>query len=387
MEIRVVCSSMDNICVLFQSGTSGHYAGAGNPERAGRLLAVQSALRALERPAQWVEATRTATDAEIALVHSPEFLQKTQRQVDELSGSRRRTVHWSDLERRDTVMSANSLIVARRATGAVLQALTAIQKGVPSTTFVAVRPPGHHACADETAGFCLLNNVAIAVRVAQQMGYQRILTVDFDVHHGDGTEKVFAGERGVVYFSTHRISARRSDDFYFPGTGQPSAHRNVINVPIALSAQARATLVRSYTERLGRELLRLKFVPDLVLVSAGFDAVATESDGGLGLLPQDYYEITKAIVAVARRSPVISVLEGGYALVPGGLGECCTHHVRALQDRRPPSVKSVKTRLPATSAEKAATKRKATGVQRQQKLNEKRGLTKTGKRGSGAKRV
>ncbi|MCA9158452.1 MAG: histone deacetylase, partial [Planctomycetales bacterium] len=200
--------------------------------------------------------------------------------------------------------------------------------GEDTSAFCLVRPPGHHALADRAMGFCLLNNVAIAARLAtSQLGVQRVMIVDFDVHHGNGTQAIFWEDAQVAYFSMHRAS-------FYPNTGLESevgtaaCKGTTCNIEISLGTPRTELL-----ERFRSELTKFSeaFRPELVIISAGFDAHRDDPLGSLGLLTEDFAVITQMIMDVARRHAggrVVSVLEGGYN--PEALSDCVTEHLETL---------------------------------------------------------
>jgi acetoin utilization deacetylase AcuC-like enzyme len=227
----------------------------------------------------------------------------------------------------DTWLSPGSIQAARRAAGAVAAAVRRVAAGEADRAFCAVRPPGHHAGAERPMGFCVYSNVAIGVRVARAAGLQRIAVVDFDVHHGNGTQDLVAGDRDCLFASIHQWPG-------WPGSGGPDepGAANVINAGVRPFAP-REVWRRSF-EGLIEQVAA--FEPDLIVVSAGFDAHAGEplevSDAAQQLEAEDFGWATRAIVAAAKgraRGRVVSSLEGGYDLQ--ALGRSAVAHVRALQ--------------------------------------------------------
>jgi acetoin utilization deacetylase AcuC-like enzyme len=225
----------------------------------------------------------------------------------------------------DTWLSPGSIRAARRAAGAVAAAVRRVAAGEADRAFCAVRPPGHHAGADSPMGFCLYSNVAIGARAAQAAGLQRVAVVDFDVHHGNGTQELLADDPDCLFASIHQWPG-------WPGSGGPNepTPSNVIN------AGVRPFAPREVWRRAFEGLMEqvAVFEPDLILVSAGFDAHAHEpvSDADQQLEPEDFAWATRAIIAASRgraRGRVVSSLEGGYDL--DALGRSALAHVRALQ--------------------------------------------------------
>jgi len=224
----------------------------------------------------------------------------------------------------DTILSAGSLTAARRAAGAVVAATRAVAAGQGTRAFCAVRPPGHHAEPGVAMGFCVFSNIAVAARVAQASGLSRVAIVDFDVHHGNGTQAVFETDASVFFASIHQSPL-------YPGTGDPSESGvgNVANATVAPNAPREAW-------RKGFEGLMDQvdgFAPELILVSAGFDAHARDPLAQQRLEAEDFAWATRAIVSVANRrcgGRIVSSLEGGYDLE--ALGRSAAAHVRALQE-------------------------------------------------------
>ena len=224
----------------------------------------------------------------------------------------------------DTEMSAGSLVAARRAAGAVAAAARAVADGEIQRAFCAVRPPGHHAGPRTAMGFCLFSNVAVGARVAQSNGLSKVAVVDFDVHHGNGTQSVFEDDSTVLFASVHESPA-------YPGTGDPdeTGVGNVVNAIVAPQA-SRESWRAAFESLMGRVDA---FSPDLILISAGFDAHARDPLAHQALEAEDFAWATRAIVSVANRrcgGRIVSSLEGGYDLE--ALGRSAVAHVRALQE-------------------------------------------------------
>jgi acetoin utilization deacetylase AcuC-like enzyme len=262
---------------------------------------------------------RAATEEELLLCHTREYLSTAKRDVE--SGR-------PYLSTGDTDITPNSWEVAARAAGGVLNAVDAVVSGKARNAFCAVRPPGHHATPNRGMGFCLFNNVAIAARHAQRKhGLARVLIVDWDVHHGNGTQDIFYSDPSVFFFSTHQWPL-------YPGTGRADETGE--------GAGRGATMNRPFPAGSGRaEILGAvqgsllpaaeRFQPDLVLISAGFDSRAGDPLGRFTLTDRDFADLTRTAIEIADRyacGRVVSVLEGGYNLE--GLARASAAHVEAL---------------------------------------------------------
>ena len=278
-----------------------HQAGAGHPERPERIAAVLEALRAPELTPQvvWTEAV-PAGRAALERVHPAAYL-------DGLAALAGRGGGALDP---DTYLGARSwdgaLASAGVAIGAVDAALARTGGGGGGTAFGATRPPGHHALPDRAMGFCFLNNVAVAARHAQACGCARVLIVDWDVHHGNGTQAVFAADPSVRFVSMHQYP-------WYPGTGAEDERGvgNVFNVPRP-PGLPRALYVRDLLAAV--EAATGSWRPDLLLISAGFDSLAGDPLGGFTLEPEDMACWTTTLRERLNPAPVAVVLEGGYRL-------------------------------------------------------------------------
>jgi len=222
----------------------------------------------------------------------------------------------------DTSMNAKSLSAALRAAGAVVSATDAVMAGDASNAFCAVRPPGHHATPTRPMGFCIFNNVAIgAMHAIEQHGLERVAVLDFDVHHGNGTEDAFHEDPRVMLCSTFQHP-------YYPYCGADSSNEHIINVPLPAMTDGRG--FREAVERFWIPALD-EFSPQMVFVSAGFDAHRDDPLAYLKLDDEDYRWVTEKLMDVAGRHAggrVVSTLEGGYNTE--ALGRCVVEHVRAL---------------------------------------------------------
>lgn len=228
----------------------------------------------------------------------------------------------------DTVVSGRSYDVALQATGAVVDAVERVVRGEDSSAFCLSRPPGHHALADKAMGFCLFNHVAVAARVATEiLGLERVLIVDFDVHHGNGTQAIFWEDPRVGFFSIHRSP-------FYPHTGlkdeigERAGTGTTRNVPITFGVSRKEQL-ENFALSLGGFAKRMS--PQLVLVSAGFDSHRLDPVGSLGLESEDFSTITDEVIRIAQKyaeGRIVSVLEGGYN--PLVLAECVGQHVEEL---------------------------------------------------------
>jgi len=225
----------------------------------------------------------------------------------------------------DTVMNPQTLEAIRRAAGAAVAAVDDVMTGAADNAFVAARPPGHHAGPRTPMGFCFVNNIAVAARHAQAAhGAERVAIVDFDVHHGNGTQDIFWSDESVMFCSTHQAP-------FYPGTGGPGEtgeHGTIVNAPL-FAGSGGDTFREALVDRI---LPRLRgFKPDLILVSAGFDAHMDDPLGGLRLREVDFGDVTKRLMEIADAccgGRLVSLLEGGYDM--SALSRCVDAHVLAL---------------------------------------------------------
>lgn len=296
----------------------GHQPGPEHPERPERLAAVLEALEAAEDLRLERREAPHVTVEELLRVHRREYVEAITH-----ASPRHGLIRLDD----DTWMSAGSLDAARRAAGAVVAAVRDVAAGRTDRAFCAVRPPGHHAEPETFMGFCIFSNVAVGARAAQDAGLGRIAVVDFDVHHGNGTQAAFSGQEGLFFASVQQWPM-------WPNSGHPRQPHaaniaNAIVAPGASPAQWRSAF-ESVLERVDA------WAPDLIMISAGFDAHERDPIGGYegqSLTEEDFAWATAAIMSVARsrtKGRVVSALEGGYDLA--ALARSAVAHVRALQE-------------------------------------------------------
>ncbi len=273
-----------------------HDTGSYHPESILRLKAINSAVDNIKDRLLYIEPI-SVSDEILGLVHSVEHIQSIKDICINGGGS-------IDA---DTICSSESFDAASKAVGAGIVALDAIKKGIIDRAFCAVRPPGHHATPDQAMGFCLFNNIAIAARYAQKIGYQKVMIIDFDVHHGNGTQDAFYHDSTVFYFSSHQA-------FAYPGTGMESekgagAGEGYTANYLVMPDSGDKELLEIYENDLPKDISL--FDPDIVLVSAGYDLHESDPLAQLNVTTDGIRAIVRSILGSAD-VPYLFLLEGGY---------------------------------------------------------------------------
>ncbi|MGQ3686272.1 MAG: histone deacetylase family protein [Candidatus Loosdrechtia sp.] len=296
-----------------------HDTGDSHPENAKRLKNTVKHLRTISLWTQLrIERPRVASSEEIAVIHPQTYIQSIKKTADAGGG-------WIDS---DTIVSTGSYNAAVHAVGAALTASDLIMSGENTNAFCLVRPPGHHATPTRAMGFCLFNTVAIAAKYLQsQYHLEKILIIDWDVHHGNGTQEAFYDDPTVMYLSLHRYP-------FYPGsgkkeeTGRDKGNGYTINMPLPATITAKE-YSELFTNTLEQNIHR--FAPEFIIISAGFDTYKKDPIGGLHLDKDDFGVLTDIVIKFAKEycsGRIISCLEGGYHLTD--LPLCIDAHLKAL---------------------------------------------------------
>lgn len=290
-----------------------HDPGTGHPECPARLHAVIQAVHAALPMLEW-QHSPPAERHQLALAHGNDLLEKI------LGADFLESFHIDA----DTVMSTKSKSAALHAAGAGIAAADAVMRGDIKQAFCAVRPPGHHATRHTAMGFCLFNNIAVcAAHLLSEHPLQRIAIVDFDVHHGNGTEDIFRNEERVFYMSTHEAGI-------YPNTGSGDDNREMrLNNALLLPGSGGENFRAVWKQKLLPELTA--YQPEIILISAGFDAHRLDPLANLNVQADDYFWLSSELARIASehsKGRIISMLEGGYSLT--ALRECSVAHLRGL---------------------------------------------------------
>ncbi|MFW8590575.1 histone deacetylase family protein [Glaciecola sp. 2405UD65-10] len=305
MSVTIVSSPKCNL----------HNMGDEHPEQPGRLHQINDQLIAsgLEYVVHFANATPVSKET-LALAHDKDFIQSIFDRAPKEDWER----IWID---DDTIMMDKSLDAALYSAGAVVNAVDMVMAKETTSAFCAVRPPGHHAGHNTSSGFCIFNNVAVGAKYAMaQYGLKRIAIVDFDVHHGDGTQDIVKDDERIMFCSSFQHP-------FYPFTGDSAAREGIINVPIPAGTKGSEyrELVNHWFDAID------KFAPELIFVSAGFDAHAEDDLAHLRLVEEDYVWLTEQIKILSEKhcgGKIVSVLEGGYAL--SALARSAVAHIKTL---------------------------------------------------------
>ena len=291
-----------------------HDTGPGHPERVDRVKVVNEELKKLDEKIKWFE-PKLFNHTIIEKVHNKNYLEKISISFPK-SG-----IQFLD---GDTIVSPGSKQAALDAIGSIILGIDQVVNKEFKNTFCSVRPPGHHAESDKAMGFCIYNNVAVgAAYLLHHYQYKKVAIIDYDVHHGNGTQEIFYNNPNVLYISTHQYP-------FYPGTGsvnEKGASNNILNIPLDPGTSSDV-----YFNSFENVLKKLKsFNPEFILLSSGFDAHQKDPLAQVNLKSKDFYEITKRIMNVADNicdGRIVSILEGGYDL--DALKESAYEHVKAL---------------------------------------------------------
>jgi acetoin utilization deacetylase AcuC-like enzyme/formylglycine-generating enzyme required for sulfatase activity len=299
-----------------------HKTTAGHPESPQRLVAIVENLKAKKIYSELFRITPSPVQMEwLTKIHSTEYIERARESCEQGAGY---------LDSLDVPISSKSYDAALMAAGGVLSAIDAVMEGKIRNAFCAVRPPGHHAVEDGALGFCIFNNIAIGTKYIQEKyGLPKVLIVDWDVHHGNGTQAAFYDDPNVLYFSVHRYP-------FYPGTGSEMEKgideglNYIINVPLPAGSTD-----KDYLKAFEKELkpAALSFSPDFVLISAGFDAHTDDPLGGMKVTEEGFTQMTQIVKDIAQKScesRLVSILEGGYNLE--ALAASVEAHIRVLME-------------------------------------------------------
>ena len=311
--------------LIHDNAALAHDTGLEHPECPARYSAALTALKDSDFFGDLIEkAPRPAARAEIAACHTLDYVDLVRNEIQH---------GFTQISTGDTALSFNSWETALKSAGAPLTAMDAIVAGDIDNAFCLTRPPGHHATIDKGMGFCLFNNAAIAARYAQQVhGAKKVAIIDWDVHHGNGTQDIFYYDPSVLYFSIHQSP-------FYPHTGTreerggPGAEGTTINCPLPAGSD-RGDIFPCFTEELAPALEKLR--PDWIILSAGFDSRAGDPLGGFRLIDDDFVTLTKIVMDWASTycdGRLVSLLEGGYSLE--GLASVIPVHVETLLTYQP----------------------------------------------------
>ena len=302
-------------CIFTSNSSIKHDTGPGHPECPERIPAILTGLKKIQSQKLIWKEIGSFDEKYIELTHSKKYLEKINQSFPKedlvfLDG--------------DTIVSKGSKKAAYDAVGAIINAIDAVMNQEFDNAFCVVRPPGHHAEKEQAMGFCIFNNVAVgATYLLEKYKLDKVAIIDFDVHHGNGTQDIFYNEKKVLYISSHQFP-------FYPGTGSKDEigkFNNILNIPLKAGTVSEE-FFNSYKKVYDK---RNEFRPQFILLSAGFDAHKNDPLANLDLESRDYYILTKEIMKIAKKicsNKIVSILEGGYNL--SAIQESAKYHVEAL---------------------------------------------------------
>ncbi|MBM5787521.1 MAG: histone deacetylase family protein [Pelagibacterales bacterium] len=302
-------------CIFTSNSSIKHDTGPGHPECPERIPAILTGLKKIQSQKLIWREIRSFDEKYIELTHSKKYLEK----IDQ-SFPKEDLVFLDG----DTIVSKGSKKAAYDAVGAIINAIDAVMNQEFDNAFCVVRPPGHHAEKEHAMGFCIFNNVAVgATYLLEKYKLDKVAIIDFDVHHGNGTQDIFYNEKKVLYISSHQFP-------FYPGTGSKDEigkFNNILNIPLKAG-----TVSEEFFNSYKKVYDKLnEFRPQFILLSAGFDAHKNDPLANVDLESRDYYILTKEIMKIAKKicsNKIVSILEGGYNL--SAIQESAKYHVEAL---------------------------------------------------------
>jgi acetoin utilization deacetylase AcuC-like enzyme len=302
-------------CIFTSNSSIKHDTGPGHPECPERIPAILNGLKKIQSQKLIWKEIGSFDEKYIELTHSQKYLEKINQSFPKedlvfLDG--------------DTIVSKGSKKAAYDAVGGIINAIDAVMNQEFNNAFCVVRPPGHHAEKEQAMGFCIFNNVAVgATYLLEKYKLNKVAIIDFDVHHGNGTQDIFYNEKKVLYISSHQFP-------FYPGTGSKDEigkFNNILNIPLKAG-----TVSEEFFNSYKKVYEKLnEFSPQFILLSAGFDAHKNDPLANVNLESKDYYILTKEIMKIAKKvcdNKIVSILEGGYNL--SAIQESAKYHVEAL---------------------------------------------------------
>ena len=302
-------------CIFTTDSSVQHDTGPGHPECPERIPSIINGLKKIQTPKLIWRGIESFDEKYIKLTHSEKYFEKINQSFPKeglafLDG--------------DTIVSKGSKKAAYDAVGSIINAIDAVMNKEFDNAFCVVRPPGHHAEKEQAMGFCIFNNIAVgATYLMEKYKMNKVAIIDFDVHHGNGTQDIFYNEKKVLYISSHQFP-------FYPGTGskdETGKYNNILNIPLKAGTNSKEFFA-SYNKVYDK---LNEFKPEFILLSAGFDAHKNYPLANINLESKDYYTLTKEIIKIAKQvsgNKIVSILEGGYNLA--AIQESAKYHVEAL---------------------------------------------------------